>query len=256
MFKKHLGVSLLVVIITLVALLLPIVSAVYFSYHNSLHDRRGQAESMVNTAIHIINHQYLHYTRGDKTEGQAQKDAIELIQLLRFGDNDYVWIIREIDVVMLMHPDERLVNTNVNNLSDENGTRVYQAMQDAVFPLGFGYMSYWWPKPDHMDGLSHEKISYIRRSSKWGWIIGAGIYTDDILFTIWQSKFRYFILFNISVTIIIICLYVHSKLIVQLSVRSSSRRFNDEQLSKEVQNDNPTLLPEKLPSPPRMDALL
>lgn len=213
MNKRTAWMFLLTALMIITVLILPIAASIYFSSQISLHDRKGQAEGAVNTAYYIIQHEQAQVSKGEKLESEAQKDAINLISLIRFGDDNYVWVV-DSKSVMLIHPDEKLVGKTILNFTDVTGTKVFQLMTDTVRDVGFGYMQYWWPKPGHMDGISYEKVSYIRQSPHWNWIIGAGVYRDDILLTMWQSKFRYFILMNISICLIVVCLFLHSKLVI------------------------------------------
>src|SRR5574340_1181400 len=65
---------------------------------------------------------------------------------------------------------------------------------DAVRAMRFGsegYLPYWWPKPGGDKPL--EKLTYVKGFADWGWLVGAGIYVDDIESAFWQEAGTQFI---------------------------------------------------------------
>lgn len=58
---------------------------------------------------------------------------------------------------------------------------LFQAFVDVCVADGEGYVDYLWPKP-LQEGLSAEqpKLSHVRLFKEWGWVVGTGLYIDDI----------------------------------------------------------------------------
>ncbi len=125
-----------------------------------------------------VQRQYDMYKAGDKTEEEAKMDAQEVIRHARYSEVEYFWI-NDDKGFMLMHPiATQLENTDVSGLEDPDGKRFIVEMMDVVKSDGGGVVRYQWPKPGKEE--PQPKISYVKGFSEWGWIIGTGIYVDDL----------------------------------------------------------------------------
>ena len=51
-------------------------------------------------------------------------------------------------------------------------------MVNVVKKKGEGFVSYQWPKPGFAEPV--DKISFVKLFKEWGWIIGSGIYVNDV----------------------------------------------------------------------------
>jgi methyl-accepting chemotaxis protein len=113
-------------------------------------------------------------------EQRFQLEAKEQIGKLRFGaDNgDYFFII-DTDANMVMHPiNPALDGQNLNDHQDPDGTYLFREMVSVSRQQGEGFVSYRWPKPGEQDPVP--KQSFVKLFDEWGWIVGTGIYIDDI----------------------------------------------------------------------------
>ncbi|MBF0242363.1 MAG: methyl-accepting chemotaxis protein [Desulfamplus sp.] len=110
----------------------------------------------------------------------------EVVGTLRYGpDNtDYFWIheISKDDSTpfnMVMHPTRPELNrTDISNIKDPNGKRLFSDMNVMCRKNGDGYVEYMWPKPGEDEPVG--KISYVKLFEPYGWVIGTGVYVDDI----------------------------------------------------------------------------
>jgi methyl-accepting chemotaxis protein len=67
---------------------------------------------------------------------------------------------------------------------------LFVAMNQATGPTGDGFVTYDWPKPLAQGGVSEQlypKLSYVKRFDPWGWVIGSGIYIDDLEAEYWRD---------------------------------------------------------------------
>ncbi len=107
---------------------------------------------------------------------QAKKE----IGKLRFGPDgkDYFFII-DTDANMVMHPIKpSLDNTSMKDFRDPKGKALFVEMVQTGKEHGQGFVDYLWPKPGEDEPVA--KLSYIQLFKEWGWIVGTGIYIDDI----------------------------------------------------------------------------
>ncbi|MCP4138183.1 MAG: PAS domain S-box protein [bacterium] len=129
----------------------------------------------------------------DLTKEEAQKRAIELTKDLRYGQKNkgYIWI-NDFQPEMVMHPikPETLMNRDLGDFHNPDNVYIYkETIKECNKPEGGGYVEYLWKWKDD-DWKDHErngdnkiyfqKISYVKAYKPWDWIIGTGVYIDDI----------------------------------------------------------------------------
>ena len=122
---------------------------------------------------------------------QAKKDSLEILKKMRYDKNKtgYFWVNDTTHPIprMVMHPTVPDLNGKI--LSDKKfnkaygkGINLFSAFLKVCLDKGSGYVPYSWPKPKKGGGLISDvpKLSYGRIFKPWGWIIGTGVYIDDI----------------------------------------------------------------------------
>ncbi|MCB9964700.1 MAG: cache domain-containing protein [Rhodospirillales bacterium] len=113
---------------------------------------------------------------------QAQEAALRQLSQLRYDEKEYFWVNTP-DPRMLMHPYKPELNgKDLSNVKDPNGKALFVEFARMVEQNnGAGFVDYMWPAP----GAAKEappipKISYVKLFPEWGWIIGSGIYIQDV----------------------------------------------------------------------------
>jgi methyl-accepting chemotaxis protein len=116
----------------------------------------------------------------ETAEKRFMDEARLQISNLRFGPDgkDYFFII-DTDLKMVMHPIKPSLNgTSMKDFRDPEGKALFQEMVQTCEENGQGFVDYLWPKPGEDQPAA--KLSYVQLFKKWGWIVGTGIYVDDI----------------------------------------------------------------------------
>jgi methyl-accepting chemotaxis protein len=112
------------------------------------------------------------------TGEQARQAAIRELKVLRYGGNNYFWI-NDLEPRMVMHPtNPALDGKDLSNYKDPNGVALFREMAKVSRERGEGTVAYMWPKPGSSEPIP--KVSYVKLYGEWGWVIGTGIYVDDI----------------------------------------------------------------------------
>ncbi|MCP4109948.1 MAG: response regulator [Desulfobacteraceae bacterium] len=110
---------------------------------------------------------------------QARDQAAEHIRKLRYGQNmqDYFWI-SNMQFRMIMHPSRRdLEGKDFLSLADPNGKYIFKELMETVNQKKAGYVSYLWQRdPNRIV----PKLSYVKVFEPWGWVIGTGLYLEDV----------------------------------------------------------------------------
>jgi len=140
--------------------------------------RHRQTKSVVDAAHGILGYYAELAASGALTSEQAQDGARQAVKAMRYAGTEYVWI-NTLDGVMVMHPTKpALDGTNVLDMKDPNGKPLFLAMTNLVKANGDGFVDYQWPKPG--SSKPEPKVSYVKGFAPWGWLVGSGIYVDDV----------------------------------------------------------------------------
>ena len=116
-------------------------------------------------------------TKEEATKHNQEK-AKEAIKKLRFGVDGYFWI-NDFSPKMVMHPiNSALDGKDLSQNKDPNGKFLFNEFVNVVNKEGKGVVEYMWSKPGFEK--PQPKISYVEGLKEWGWIIGTGVYADDI----------------------------------------------------------------------------
>ncbi|MCV6607440.1 MAG: cache domain-containing protein [Campylobacterales bacterium] len=109
---------------------------------------------------------------------KIKQEAIDTIKNMRFANGNYFWV-NDSTPKMLMHPIKPSLNgQDISGIKDPNGKRIFVEMANVVRGSGSGFVDYQWDKKGY--NTPQNKISYVGSFPQWGWIIGTGVYTDDI----------------------------------------------------------------------------
>ena len=142
-----------------------------------------KTEHVVQSAAGILKHFHSLESAGSLSREEAQKQAMETVRGLRYDGQEYFWI-NDQTPVMLMHPmNAKLEGQNLSGFKDPDGKALFNEMVAITRSKGAGQVDYRWPKPGATDPVP--KISYVELFQPWGWIIGSGVYVDDV-----QAEFR------------------------------------------------------------------
>ncbi|RRV16916.1 methyl-accepting chemotaxis protein [Pseudomonas saudiphocaensis] len=135
-------------------------------------------QNIVETSLGILSHYQQLEASGAMSKADAQKAAMEQVKVLRYGEDDYFWI-NDMGPTMLMHPMRpELDGQDLSKTKDPNGKELFNEMVKVARQQGAGLVEYEWAKPGEKNPVP--KISYVELFKPWGWIIGSGIYVDDV----------------------------------------------------------------------------
>jgi methyl-accepting chemotaxis protein len=139
-------------------------------------------------ALGIVKEEYAAAQKGEIAAPDAQKRAMARLAGLRYGSNDYFWI-NDMLPRMVMHPIKpEMVGNDLSNYKDPNGKFLFVDFVEAVKKDGAGFVPYEWPKPGF--DKPQPKLSYVVGFAPWNWVIGTGVYIDDLKAQTWVSTQR------------------------------------------------------------------
>lgn len=152
----------------------------YFE-QNMLNGKKEMIRELVNVAISIASQYEEEAAAGRLTLPEAQEKAIAGIRHLRYGigNKDYCWIT-DLLPRMIMHPYRSdLDGEDLSGFRDPSGKKLFVEMVRTVQAAGNGYVNYMWQWMDDSTRIV-PKISYVKAFRPWGWIIGTGVYIEDV----------------------------------------------------------------------------
>ncbi len=140
-----------------------------------------QKKNLIKNTVNIIL-SYIDYERNEEKrkgkEKETKEEILAYLRQLRYGKGNYVFVLDK-KGIMIMHP-FRLqdIGKNVLDMKDPEGRYIAKEFLKAAKNPDGGYVEYIWEKPG--TGKEAPKIGYAKLYKPWGWIIGTGVYLDDI----------------------------------------------------------------------------
>jgi len=145
---------------------------------DKLMDEKMQATKAVVEVAHAVLESNLAAVKaGAKTLEQAQADALKQVAALKYHGSEYFWV-NDMDTRILMHPRTELIGQSQAENKDPNGKRIFVEFVNVAKEKGEGVVDYMWAKPGANQPVP--KISYVKLMKEWGWVVGSGIYVDDV----------------------------------------------------------------------------
>lgn len=168
----------LVVLIALLGIALSIVVGLFTLRDNLLEDRKNKTRNVVETVHTLLGHFHAEQLAGRLSEEAARQMAMSAVSKLRYDGSEYFWL-NDMQNKMLMHPIRpQMDGTDLSSLKDANGKHFFSEFIEIVRRDGAGFSDYMWPKPG--SDVPQAKLSYVKGFAPWGWVIGTGIYIEDM----------------------------------------------------------------------------
>ena len=143
-----------------------------------LGDRQDKTRNLVEIAHGIVEHYGSMAGRGEIGLDAAQDAARTALRNLRYDGKEYFWI-NDMTPRMVMHPFRPdLEGQDLSANRDPAGKLLFVEFVRTVEARGSGFVGYLWPQPGATRPVP--KLSYVKGYQPWGWVIGSGIYIDDV----------------------------------------------------------------------------
>lgn len=160
---------------------------------NLLQERERQAKSMVEAVFSSFESLQARADSGEISLNFAQNEAKALINSIRYGEDDYLWV-NDLEHRIVVHPTKPSLNgKDLSNFQDPDGVFLFKEVVRLIKNKGEGSLGYRWPKAGFEEPV--QKISYVKNFAPWGWIIGTGVYLDNVQTTFFQEAVKQFIVF-------------------------------------------------------------
>jgi PAS domain S-box-containing protein len=210
------GISMLLFAGTFAFLVMPFIEDQLMAY------KRENLKDLATGVWGILNKYNSDVQSGRLELNDAQQQAISVIRNIRYGKEkkDYIWI-NDMHPKMVMHPYRAdLEGKDVSDYRDPGGHLLFQSFIDTVRKNGEGYVDYIWQWQDDPKRIQ-PKVSFVKKFEPWGWIIGTGIYMEDVQHSIHDITGHLVYLF---VAIMALLIFLSAYIIVQ-GVKLEKQRY-------------------------------
>jgi len=160
------------------------------SFRNEIYEQREiQTREMVNVGLAILQRYHGMESRGVLSRQAAQENAKEAIKVMTYGESsqDYYWI-NDSHPRMILHPFRPdLEGEDLSGFQDPDGVYLFNEFVQVCSQEGAGYVPYRWQYYDDTTRIE-PKLSYVASFEPWGWIIGTGVYINDVNSTVAATR--------------------------------------------------------------------
>ncbi len=158
---------------------LAVVSMLAYRSNGSLMEQKLQmTRAVVEQSIKIAEIYHAQEKAGKLSQADAQAKAGVEIKAIRYDGKEYVWV-NDMHPKVVMHPIKpELEGTDVSGLKDPKGKALFVEFVQVVKKDGAGYVDYLWPRPGSSE--PEPKRSYVKGFAPWGWVMGSGVYVDEV----------------------------------------------------------------------------
>lgn len=148
--------------------------------HNLYTERQLKTRHLVEAAYTVIKSAHDRYRSGEVSEEVAKRDALRTLSEMRYEDKEYFWV-NDTRPQILMHPLNPALTKQDLQVDNPKLHTLFSAFSDTAkqHEQG-GFYDYEWSKPGEDPNTLFTKTSYLKLFKPWGWVVGSGIYIDDV----------------------------------------------------------------------------
>ncbi|WP_168220260.1 methyl-accepting chemotaxis protein [Azospirillum thermophilum] len=116
---------------------------------------------------------------GVLSEEEAKERARTAIGAIRYNNGEYLWVWTS-QIISVMHANAGLIGKSGAEIRDRNGVYVIREAVRGALADPPEFVHYEWPRANDPQGPTYEKLSYSVHFKPWDWVIGTGVYSDDL----------------------------------------------------------------------------
>ncbi len=201
--------------------------------------REQRVVAVIDVGMTLVKHYQQLEKSGALSREQAQQAALSAIRAIRYDKVEYIWIndLGRPFPKMVMHPTVPALEGTVldrpsfnyatlmrspdgRQQQKLNNQNLFVTFVDTIGRYGSGFVEYQWTKPLPGGGVTEErytKLSYVIADREWGWVLGSGIYIDDVQKMFWQTGLRLaLVIVLVMLLTVAVSLYIRRWLLRQL----------------------------------------
>ncbi|MCX8111554.1 MAG: methyl-accepting chemotaxis protein [Syntrophorhabdaceae bacterium] len=207
---KIMSISVLTIVVIVCGILFYLIPLIEQKLYN---EKKVATKNIIDVAYTLVASMEARAKSGELKSDDAQKRALAAVKSLRYQGNEYFWI-NDLNARVIMHPiKQELEGKDMINEKDAKGKLMFQEFLKVAKEKGEGFVEYWWPKPN--ETKPSPKLSFVKLFPQWGWIIGTGIYIDDVSAEISKIRWQIIIATIVIAILIILISFLVSRIITR-----------------------------------------
>lgn len=164
-----------------------------FQKQNLADQQYDTIRDLTTAAWHVLGQHHAMEQNGERSLAEAQTEARYQLRNMRYGDHgkNYFWIV-DLSGTCIVNPfSPELEGTSVLDLTDSHGKSFIREFISVATGQKQGYVEYYWKWNDD-PGRIARKVSFVKLFEPWGWMIGTGVYVEDVRLHYSQAATRLF----------------------------------------------------------------
>jgi methyl-accepting chemotaxis protein len=191
-FQRRIGLLLITAVVGVLALVL--INTLQ-SYADIMASRREVLSTAVQSVANQVMDLQQQASSGKLTEDAAKAAARDAVRGARFGGQDgrseyfYAWTLEGVGVMHPMKPEWTGQNM-MDKIVDGEGRKTLQDMVSGLRASGNGraFVDTHFPRPGGKEAVP--KLQYVVQVPGWNWLIGSGLYMDDVKTMVWRAAMQ------------------------------------------------------------------
>lgn len=177
-----------IILPTIVAIILFITSIIFVIVplveQSMVSQKRVMLKELTSSAVSIVERYIKLEQAGKLTLAEAQQQAANEVKAMRYGEeNKDYFFITDMHPRMIMHPYRSELKgqdlSHYTETKDDTSRLIFVEFTKLVDNEQEGYLEYLWQWKDDPD-VTAPKLSYVHGVADWQWIVGTGVYLDDV----------------------------------------------------------------------------
>jgi HAMP domain-containing protein/type II secretory pathway pseudopilin PulG len=142
----------------------------------TLAARKALLRDLTDAQLEALEQLQAAVVRGELTEAEAQRIGGQMLFDYRYGNGDYFFAFTP-EMVSIVEPNP-VFRGDMLDYRDPNGKAFFREFQAVALGPGAGYVDYVGTRVGATEPAP--KISYVALYAPWQWVVGTGVYLDDI----------------------------------------------------------------------------
>ncbi|MDD3845215.1 MAG: methyl-accepting chemotaxis protein, partial [Syntrophorhabdaceae bacterium] len=174
---KVMSISVLTIVIILAGMIFYLIPVVK---DKLMEEKKAALQNVTDVVITLMASYEARIKAGEVKLEDAQKMMVSNTAKLRYNGNEYFFIMNADGKLVAHGVKAELIGKDVsdNVFKDSNGKYFAKDMVAIGKGKGEGFVDYFWPKPNQT--VPSPKLGYVKMYGPWGWMVGTGIYIDDV----------------------------------------------------------------------------
>jgi signal transduction histidine kinase len=173
---------------------------------------KARLKDLVEVSKGIIGNYQKLETNLKLTREEAQQQAKEALRSLRFGNDDYFFLYNFDGLTLMVAGKPSIEGQVLLGKTDAKGFKLWDTIVEVGTGPGKGYIEYWFPRAGQTE--AKPKLSYLSAVPEWRWIVGTGVYVDDVDAAVKDAAIRYALMSLIVLAVVAALGFLVSRSIV------------------------------------------